>query len=113
MTNQIDQALAFAFLEMNRAHQMRHFDAGARQLTPGAKISAFVGAGSIFQLDCLFQSQIVKLGNFVDQLQRLPGFALNFFRREIFVVEVNNFFYRARSVAQFIGYGDECFQHDR
>ena len=61
----------------------------------------------------LFQGQIVEARDLVEDFERRAGLVLDFFFGQLLVIELDDFFDRARAGAQILGDGHHFLDHDR
>ncbi len=114
LANLVDQPLFLNGVELNVANQLRHFDARARQRMLRADIRTLLCSPRDFrQLRRLLQRQLVELGQLVERLQRLLSLVLDFLFGQLFVIKDDDFFDRARALAQILRHRDQFLNHHR
>ena len=109
----VDQTLFLERIEVEFAKAAGHLDAGAAQRIAGAQIRTLLRARDFVELLSLLHRYEVELGDFVDLLQRLFRFCFDLFFGELFVVELDDFFDRARPGAEIFADLQELFQNQR
>ena len=113
MAHLVDQALALERIEFNRARQLRHLDARARNGVSPVQIGTLLCLGDALQLGRLLQRQIVEAGDLVQNLEGLPRLIFDLLFGQLLIIKLHNFLDRARAVAQILGDSDQFLDDDR
>src|ERR1700678_2114775 len=108
-----DQPLLLEQVELELPHPNRHLPPRARQHIACAKIRTLLRLRHFFQLGRLLQRQQVKLRHAVNLLQRRLGLRFDFFFGKFFVVELDDFLDRTRTVAQIFPDLQQFLQNQR
>ena len=109
----VDQPLFLKQVELDRARQLRHLDAQARNVILRANVGALLRLRHPLELRGFPQTFVVQLGDLVEDLERFLGLVFDFLFGQLFVVELDDFLDRARALAEVVADRQQFLQDDR
>ena len=112
LAHDIDQALALARIEADRANQQRHLNSRARQLPLGAHHAARFQARVLQQSRGLLAANLKMLFDLADDAQRLPRALFDDLVGQLFLIELHDVLDRARALAQLLARSQKILEHD-